>query len=203
MQFKDIGRRIREIRRIKGMTQKELAKKLGVSWEMISRYENGKSNPLGRIFSIARALGVDPTALLQDSYSARQISDSALSKGLSAPIPLITELPGDLRSEPQLKRLVATTPFYFNWLNVPDLDNHFALMLSGLGEKLINRTHVPWTRPTIGVFQFVKKTDSESTFLCVTAQGKLAVGKLGSGEIPLARLVVLIVDFADRLRFSS
>ena len=41
----DIGENIREIRKLKGMTQKELGNKLGISQSAINQFENNKTAP--------------------------------------------------------------------------------------------------------------------------------------------------------------
>jgi transcriptional regulator with XRE-family HTH domain len=51
-----IGKNIKLARQATDMSQKQLAQKLGVSWEMISRYENGRSNALNRLSEIAMIL---------------------------------------------------------------------------------------------------------------------------------------------------
>ncbi len=62
-----IGERINKIRKQKGMTQKELAEKLGVSYVMISQYEHGIRKPkIKMIKNIAAALNVEYTELLCD-----------------------------------------------------------------------------------------------------------------------------------------
>ncbi len=48
-----IGKNIKLARELLGISQKDLANKLGLSWEMISRYENGRSNPFSHISEIA------------------------------------------------------------------------------------------------------------------------------------------------------
>ena len=40
----EIGKKIKTMRKQKGLTQKELAQKLGVSQQMINQYENNSSN---------------------------------------------------------------------------------------------------------------------------------------------------------------
>lgn len=40
-----VGDLIREVRKAKGLTQKELGQKLGVGVDRISKYESGKTNP--------------------------------------------------------------------------------------------------------------------------------------------------------------
>ncbi len=59
-----IGKNIRYYRKKRGLTQQVLADKIGVSWEMISRYERGKSLPLKRISKLAEALDVNPAQLV-------------------------------------------------------------------------------------------------------------------------------------------
>ncbi len=41
----EIGRIIKEARKEKGLTQKELGEKLGVSYQMIAQYESGHRKP--------------------------------------------------------------------------------------------------------------------------------------------------------------
>ena len=61
---------IKEIRGIKGWTQRELAKFSGVSIETIKRYENGKTNPTAEnLTKIASALGVKIKHLYGDELS--------------------------------------------------------------------------------------------------------------------------------------
>ena len=60
-----IGRRIRAVRIEKGMSQKELGEKVGLSANRIQQYENGARNPkLELCKQIAEALGVKTIALL-------------------------------------------------------------------------------------------------------------------------------------------
>lgn len=67
MDQKDIGLRIKHLRQTKGLTQKQLADKIGTTWEMVSRYETGKSSSLNRIDLIADALSIPVYKLLQTS----------------------------------------------------------------------------------------------------------------------------------------
>ena len=59
-----IGERIKQCRLEHGMTQKDLAERMGISPIGISQYENGKRIPkIETIDRIASAIGVDPTYL--------------------------------------------------------------------------------------------------------------------------------------------
>ncbi len=61
-----VGENILYWRRLKGMKQEELAKKIGISPAALSNIENGSSKPdIERIEDIAEALGLDVNQLLQ------------------------------------------------------------------------------------------------------------------------------------------
>lgn len=60
-----IGKRIKEYRLEKNLTQQELADKIGVTWEMISRYERDESKPFFKLESIANALDISMNDILQ------------------------------------------------------------------------------------------------------------------------------------------
>ncbi len=90
MKYSNIGLKIREKRNKRGMTQQQLADNIGVTWEMISRYERGDSSPLNRIEGISKALKVSPLELLQEHYKSR--GDDVMSAMLNN-IPLFTKKP--------------------------------------------------------------------------------------------------------------
>lgn len=89
MKLKDIGRQIRNYRQIREMTQQQLAEKLGVRWEMVSRYERGITSPMSRIGEISEALDVGISELLQNSNNPNSLYDG----DHSARIPLYTSIP--------------------------------------------------------------------------------------------------------------
>lgn len=56
-----------EARRAKGLTQTQLAMKLGRSQAMVSSYEGGQRRlDVGEFIEIARVLGLDPVAVVAD-----------------------------------------------------------------------------------------------------------------------------------------
>ena len=64
MQQTEIGKNIRELRKKKGLTQDELAKKLFVTRQTISNYENGSTKPdPDMITRLAEALDTDANAM--------------------------------------------------------------------------------------------------------------------------------------------
>lgn len=65
-----IGSRIKERREQLGMTQKQLADKLGVTKSAICNYENGTSKPKEDVLlNVFKVLSVDPNYIYQDSVN--------------------------------------------------------------------------------------------------------------------------------------
>lgn len=63
-----IGETIRKLRKAKGLTQTELAEKLGTTQFVITNYERGRNNPTAaRMPEIAKALGVT----VEELYGAK------------------------------------------------------------------------------------------------------------------------------------
>ena len=63
------GEKIKQARKRAGITQQQLADRLGISYVVISQYENNKRNPkVDTIYKIASALEIDVSALLSDQY---------------------------------------------------------------------------------------------------------------------------------------
>jgi transcriptional regulator with XRE-family HTH domain len=76
---KMIGVRIAEVRKKKGMTQKKLAEKMGISPTYLSSIERGKENPtLDMLIILAKSLGVDLGVI----FTLPQIEDPAKRKSL-------------------------------------------------------------------------------------------------------------------------
>lgn len=61
----NLGERIKKIREEKGIKQKELADKIGISYVMLSQYERGERKPKYEMIDrIANALDIDPFYLM-------------------------------------------------------------------------------------------------------------------------------------------
>ena len=57
----DVGRRVREARKARQVTQLELAARTGVAHSTVVRIERGQARPqIATVAKIAEALGVDP-----------------------------------------------------------------------------------------------------------------------------------------------
>ncbi len=62
-----IGRRIREMRLIRGISQAELAKKSGISFQNMQLYETGKNRVTAeKLFELAKILSVDISYFFTD-----------------------------------------------------------------------------------------------------------------------------------------
>ncbi len=73
---KDIGLKIKELRESKGITQIDLAAKIGVSFQQVQKYEKGVTRiAVTRLQDIARAMGVDLRYFFEESGPQPEISD--------------------------------------------------------------------------------------------------------------------------------
>lgn len=62
---RQVGARIKEIRQHIGLTQAEVAKKLGIAKQSVTNYESGKSDPsIRNLIALATVLGVTTDYLL-------------------------------------------------------------------------------------------------------------------------------------------
>jgi len=108
-----IGENIRIYRERAHLTQQELADKIGVSWEMISRYERSASSPLKKISAIANALNVYMSTLLEKHIPERLYR-------MEYKVPLFTKLPSSNKFLPE------HTNNYYNcpeWILKRDLES--------------------------------------------------------------------------------
>ncbi|UWQ05413.1 helix-turn-helix domain-containing protein [Aliiroseovarius crassostreae] len=56
-----VGRKVREIRLLRGLTQANVAEQLGLSFQQLQKYETGHNRvSASRMYEIAKLLGVEP-----------------------------------------------------------------------------------------------------------------------------------------------
>lgn len=89
----DFGTTVRRLRERRGMTQAELAERVGLGRTSMTNLESGKQNPpLSLLPVLARALGVEPERLLRetalpaeggDTFLASQVHDDELRRWAS------------------------------------------------------------------------------------------------------------------------
>lgn len=111
------GSRIKEIRKQKGLTQKQLGEKCGMYESQIRKYENGKANPkIETLQKIATALECNLSDLMDsDEYKLHNIelaikkaNDSVLEKNeeiKDEPTTLAAHFDGDEYTEEELEEI--------------------------------------------------------------------------------------------------
>lgn len=78
-----IGDKIKKYRKLKKLTQKELAEITGISLSAIEKYERGKLNPsYGKVKTIALALDVDLKDIIPDDMKGLDIKESGFERFL-------------------------------------------------------------------------------------------------------------------------
>lgn len=71
-----IGIRIKNLRKSRGMSQEQLAEKIGISPKYLSSIERGKENPTLDIFTkLAAALGVELSEIFNLSVEGKSVRD--------------------------------------------------------------------------------------------------------------------------------
>jgi len=76
----DVGGKIKKFRKMRGLTQVELADLLNKHEASIGKYEGGQVKPsLDLIQEIAEVLEVDPLVLLDDEYKPREEKNNLMS----------------------------------------------------------------------------------------------------------------------------
>ena len=79
MDYRKLGSRVRQQRELNGLTQGQLAQKVGVSTSFIGHIERGeKKASMETVVSLCNAMAVSPSVLLQDS-----LSDAVMQSQLS------------------------------------------------------------------------------------------------------------------------
>jgi len=75
---KSIGIRIRQIRKSGGLSQIELAERIGISFQQIQKYEKGSTRiSVMRLQQLSEALGVHITAFFEEGKRPLKVSDRA------------------------------------------------------------------------------------------------------------------------------
>lgn len=73
---KDIGQKLRNMRRYLGLTQMELAEKVGISFQQIQKYEKGITNiSVERLRQVSEALGTAMNVFLEPEAEVSKIAE--------------------------------------------------------------------------------------------------------------------------------
>ena len=78
MDYRELGRRVRQQRTMCGYTQEELAEKSGISCSFVGHIERGeKKFSIGTLVALCNAMRISPNYLLQDSLDQQVLNESA------------------------------------------------------------------------------------------------------------------------------
>ena len=136
-----IGERIKALRKEKGITQKELADRLGVSASMVGQYETGVRKPkYETIQKIADSLGITTAEIADMSPISPSLGSmlvlleevgnaiSAKQKGPNESIPLSDNERQKIKKAAELYKLIPgelSQSVYFNYLMTIELNGFF------------------------------------------------------------------------------
>ncbi len=77
MDYKELGRRVRQRRVMLELTQEDLAEKAGISCSFVGHIERGeKKFSIGTLVAICNAMEIAPNYLLQDSLDIAVLNNS-------------------------------------------------------------------------------------------------------------------------------
>ncbi|MDD3647212.1 MAG: helix-turn-helix transcriptional regulator [Candidatus Dojkabacteria bacterium] len=185
-----IGQQIRKARMEKQITQGELGKKIGVTWEMISRYENGKSSPRRNLEKISEVLskpiqfffGVEEAPISEEISRLYQLLEKK-KKDLETDtnIPMIDTMAGlSLNEALKLTSQKYSCPMWIQ-TNYPGV---FALKLDEV-ESAIVSTGVS----NVGFFSRIKARPGD--YILIQKKGDLVIDKM-SNDIDGNMIAVLL-----------
>lgn len=161
----DIGRNIRIARTMAGLTQRELADKLGVTWEMISRYETNKVNPFNKIQEISRILKIPLSFLLGETTFKVEDSSTPFKQESLQVVPYITNPRKQL-----FKSTVKIKTLYPIGTNITDteLKKHFVIST----DKIDSFEDIPICKDSILLVIKKKKYKTNDTVLYSIKKGQ-------------------------------
>jgi len=138
--YKRLGEKIREYRLIRGLNQRQLAKKLKVTWETVSRWENGRVSPVKRLQDIADILDIPVNYLLQEQFSDNA---DAFFKEKTTGLPYLGDLPN---SPEELTTKFRKTLFI---LDLKAIAPHHSYAIKINTDRIKNLTNIPMDDNTI------------------------------------------------------
>jgi len=184
MDSKDIGIQIKHLRHIAGITQKELAEKIGTTWEMVSRYETGKSSPLRKLNEIASALKTDMSSLLKRST----VEDAHISYQRNT-IPLLTD------PFPKLSDALKETKQFYT---APDWIIHSSVKPFAVDASLVTMRTAK-INPNGVLFISSEKPTSSSELVLTQSKSLLTVSPASSRN-PRHTLLGTVIAWEQRFR---
>lgn len=100
-----VGKHLRMMRAARGLTQEQLAEKLGISYQQLHKYETGANSiSAGRLYELAMLLGTAPDAffhglpLHEQVTSAASLPTDLLSREQATLLKYLAQVPQHKRS---------------------------------------------------------------------------------------------------------
>jgi transcriptional regulator with XRE-family HTH domain len=104
----NVGRRIKDVRRHQGLTQRQIASRVGVTGAQFHRYEVGTTRvATSRLIAIATVLGVQPERLMSDAAPAVPVAQSAPEVATSGDLVELVELFSSMEDQRRRVAMVA------------------------------------------------------------------------------------------------
>ncbi|MGE4572608.1 MAG: helix-turn-helix domain-containing protein [Candidatus Izemoplasmatales bacterium] len=80
----ELYKKLQYIRKIRGMTQQDIADSFNISRQAIQKWENGESAPdISKLYDLSIIYNISLDILLDDSLTENQLTSLVLSKNLS------------------------------------------------------------------------------------------------------------------------
>lgn len=99
-----VGRKLKELRLMRGKTQTEVAEGLGISFQQVQKYELGRNRvSASKLFEMSRILGVEPAYFFEglgDDMAVAAVDDD------SARIAAMVSRIGDTRVRAQIRSFI-------------------------------------------------------------------------------------------------
>lgn len=71
-----VGQRLKNLRKLSGLSQEALAERLGISYQQVQKYENGRSRiTIERLAQFARIFGISEAEVLKGKTAQREVAD--------------------------------------------------------------------------------------------------------------------------------
>ena len=104
-----IGKKLRELRNQSGLSQTQMASKLGISYQQVQKYEKGVNCPnVTRLFQIADVFEVNPIKLIfPEGYKEKKKEAKQLEKDELSVLQLYRKLPRKSQKKAVMEMLQA------------------------------------------------------------------------------------------------
>lgn len=184
MNLKRIGLNIKYFRQSAGLSQKELADKIETSWEMVSRYETGKSSPMRRIMSIAEALGVS----LDTLFAENSLSESKQTYHSNS-IPLLD------KQFSNISEALRTTKSYYT---APDWVVGAHAKPFAVASDIV---HLETAQISAnGIIYAVREKPSSSKDIILIQKGPKIIATTYSSSLSAQKILGVVIGFEKRFR---